>query len=308
MTTKSKLEYIWLDGYAPTQNMRSKTMVRDDFSGNLEDCPIWMFDGSSTRQADGNASDCLLKPVAIFPDPQRISGYLVMCEVMNPDGTPHVSNGRATIDDDDDDFWFGFEQEYFIMDVETQLPLGFPVGGYPGPQGLYYCSVGGKNTTAAPSSRSMRTSASRRASTSRASTRRLPVGSGSSRCSPRVPRTPVTSCGSRYLLDRLTESYGYYIEYHPKPVKGDWNGSGMHANFSNGAMRETGGKDMFDAIREAFGQNIDKHMAVYGAHNRERLTGLHETQAYDQFSYGVSDRGASIRALHPCRPMDGSAA
>ena len=66
MTTKSKLEYIWLDGYAPTQNMRSKTMVRDDFSGNLEDCPIWMFDGSSTRQADGNASDCLLKPVAIF--------------------------------------------------------------------------------------------------------------------------------------------------------------------------------------------------------------------------------------------------
>ena len=61
-------------------------------------------------------------------------------------------------------------------------------------------------------------------------------------------------------------------------------------------MRETGGKDMFDAICEAFGQNIDKHMAVYGAHNRERLTGLHETQAYDQFSYGVSDRGASIRA------------
>ncbi len=69
-----------------------------------------------------------------------------MTEVLNADGTPHVSNGRATIDDDDNDFWFGFEQEYFIMDTKTQLPLGFPIGGYPAPQGMYYCSVGGKNT------------------------------------------------------------------------------------------------------------------------------------------------------------------
>ena len=146
MSEFSKLEYIWLDGHEPTQNMRSKTMVRKDFSGNLDTCPMWSFDGSSTKQADGGDSDCVLKPVAIYPDPQRENGFLVMCEVMNPDGTPHLSNGRATIDDDDGDFWFGFEQEYFIMDVETQLPLGFPVGGYPGPQGLYYCSVGGKNT------------------------------------------------------------------------------------------------------------------------------------------------------------------
>ena len=34
---------------------------------------------------------------------------------------------------------------------------------------------------------------------------------------------------------------------------------------------------------------------VYGAHNEQRLTGLHETQSIDEFSYGVSDRGASIR-------------
>ena len=104
MSDKAKLEYIWLDGYEPTQNMRSKTMVRSNFTGTLEECPIWMFDGSSTKQADGSSSDCLLKPVNIFPDPQRVNGYLVMCEVLNPDGTPHPSNGRATIDDDDDDF------------------------------------------------------------------------------------------------------------------------------------------------------------------------------------------------------------
>ena len=132
---KSKLEYIWLDGYMPTQSLRSKTQVIDNFGGTLEECPMWSFDGSSTEQADGSSSDCLLKPVAIFPDPGRLNSYLVMTEVLNADGTPHVSNGRATIDDDDDDFWFGFEQEYFLWDIDTNLPPGFPPGGYPGPQG-----------------------------------------------------------------------------------------------------------------------------------------------------------------------------
>ena len=145
---KFKFEYIWLDGNSPTQSLRSKTKIlpASKFSGKLEECPMWSFDGSSTGQAEGNSSDCLLKPVAIYPDPARINGYLVMTEVLNADGTAHESNSRATIDDPDSDFWFGFEQEYFIMDTETLLPLGFPIGGYPGPQGLYYCSVGGKNT------------------------------------------------------------------------------------------------------------------------------------------------------------------
>ncbi|MEO0789682.1 MAG: glutamine synthetase beta-grasp domain-containing protein, partial [Bacteroidota bacterium] len=143
--SKSKLEYIWLDGYKPVQHLRSKTRIEADFSGKLEDCPMWSFDGSSTQQAEGGSSDCLLKPVAIFPDPGRRNGFLVMTEVLNADGSPHPSNGRATIDDDDNDFWFGFEQEYFLWDPETNKPLGFPADGYPEPQGPYYCSVGAKN-------------------------------------------------------------------------------------------------------------------------------------------------------------------
>ena len=123
---KSKLEYIWLDGYEPTASLRSKTKIVSDFGGTLEDCPLWSFDGSSTRQAEGNSSDCLLKPVALYPDPDRKNGFLVMTEVLNADGTPHVSNGRATIDDDDNDFWFGFEQEYFLWDPETNLPFRIP--------------------------------------------------------------------------------------------------------------------------------------------------------------------------------------
>jgi glutamine synthetase len=141
----TKLEYIWLDGYKPTQSLRSKTKIEKNFSGKLEDLPMWSFDGSSTEQAPGGSSDCLLKPVFHVKDPQRKNAYLVMCEVLNADGTPHASNGRATIDDDDNDFWFGFEQEYFLWNPETNKPLGFPEGGYPGPQGPYYCSVGAKN-------------------------------------------------------------------------------------------------------------------------------------------------------------------
>ena len=144
--SKSKLEYIWLDGYKPTQSLRSKTKIVEDFSGKLEDCPVWSFDGSSTQQAEGGSSDCLLKPVAIYPDPQRKDGYLVMTEVLNADGTAHETNGRATIDDEDEDFWFGFEQEYFLYDVETNLPVGFPKDQTP--QGQFYCSVGAKNAFA----------------------------------------------------------------------------------------------------------------------------------------------------------------
>ena len=109
-----KLEYIWLDGYKPTQSLRSKTKIEKEFSGKVADLSNWSFDGSSTEQAPGGSSDCLLKPVFVVPDPQRKSAYLVMCEVLNSDGTPHESNGRALIEDDDNDFWFGFEQEYFL--------------------------------------------------------------------------------------------------------------------------------------------------------------------------------------------------
>ena len=88
--SKTKLEYIWLDGYKPTQSLRSKTKIVRNFNGTLEGCPGWSFDGSSTEQATGGSSDCLLQPVALFPDPDRKSAFLVMCEVLSPDGQPHI--------------------------------------------------------------------------------------------------------------------------------------------------------------------------------------------------------------------------
>ena len=141
---KYKLEYIWLDGYKPVPNLRGKTQIKEfDKFPNLERLPNWGFDGSSTKQADGHNSDCVLKPVAVFPDSTRMNGALVMCEVMMPDGvTPHASNARATILDDPG-AWFGFEQEYFLY--KDGRPLGFPEHGYPAPQGPYYTGVGYKN-------------------------------------------------------------------------------------------------------------------------------------------------------------------
>ena len=296
--SKSKLEYIWLDGYEPTQSLRGKTKIVDNFSGDLTDAPIWSFDGSSTEQADGSSSDCLLKPVAVFPDPDRFGGdgWLIMSEVLSADGTAHPSNGRATIDDDDDDFWFGFEQEYTIIDPETNLPLGFPKGGFPAPQGPYYTSVGTQNTFGrelVDEHLHLCLSAGINVEGINAE---VMMGQWEFQIFAKgAGRSGDEIWLGRYLLERTAEKYGLTIDWHPKPIKGDWNGSGMHANFSNGAMRSAGNEETFTQICEEFGKHIQEHIAVYGADNDQRLTGLHETQSIDKFSYGASDRGASIR-------------
>ena len=293
---KTKLEYIWLDGYKPTQSLRSKTKIVSKFSGKLADCPVWSFDGSSTEQAPGGSSDLLLKPVALFPDPDRKDAWLVMTEVLNADGTPHPSNGRATIDDEDADFWFGFEQEYFLWDNTTNKPLGFPEHGYPGPQGPYYCGVGagkayGRHIVEDHLDQMIAAGINIEGINAEVATGQWEFqifAKGAKEAGDQV-------WVARYLAERNGEKYGVSINWHCKPVRGDWNGSGMHANFSNGKLREAGSRDVFEKVCHAFEPVIKEHIAVYGADNHLRLTGLHETQSIDKFSFGISDRGASIR-------------
>jgi len=258
---------------------------------------MWSFDGSSTEQASGGSSDLLLKPVAIYPDPQRKNGYIVMTEVLNSDGSAHESNMRALIDDDDDDFWFGFEQEYFLWDTETNLPLGFPVGGYPAPQGPYYCSVGAKNAYGREIIEEHLDVCLEAGINVEGINGEVAAGQWEFQ----VFAKGAAAAGdqiwvARYLLERIGEKYGVAIDYHPKPLGAtDWNGSGMHANFSNTTLRTCGSKETYEEICKKFGNTIDEHISVYGADNDKRLTGLHETQSIDKFSYGISDRGASIR-------------
>ncbi len=300
---KAKLEYIWLDGYKPVQSLRSKTKIVSDFSGKLEDCELWSFDGSSTEQAPGGSSDCQLKPVFICEDSERSKlgtpSYLVMCEVNNADGSAHVSNGRATIDDDDSDFWFGFEQEYFLYDVDTNLPLGFPANGYPRPQGPYYCSVGARNAYG----REIVEEHLEQCLANGLNVEGINAEVAAGQWEFQIFAKGAQAAGdqvwvARFLLERIGEKYGVYVNWHCKPLGDtDWNGSGMHANFSNTALRSAGSKDVYDKICSAFAPDsvIKECIAAYGPDNHMRLTGKHETQSIDKFSYGVSDRGASIR-------------
>src|ERR1035438_4680786 len=294
---KYKLEYIWLDGYEPVPNLRGKTQIKE-FKAfpKLEELPMWGFDGSSTRQAEGRTSDCMVKPVAVYPDTTKKNGVLVMCEVMMPDGkTPHPSNKRATILDDPG-AWFGFEQEYFMY--KDGRPLGFPVAGYPAPQGPYYTGVGYKNVGDVA-----------RKIVEEHLEACLAAGINHEGINAEVAKGQwefqIFAKGSakaaddvwtaRYLMMRLCEKYEVDVQLHCKPLKGDWNGSGMHCNFSTKYLRDVGGKEYFEALMRAFSNNVAAHIAVYGPDNHLRLTGLHETQAIDKFSYGLSDRGASVR-------------
>ena len=298
---KLKLEYIWLDGRKPTQQMRSKTKVIDEkkYKGTAKSLPMWSFDGSSTMQAAGNSSDMLLKPVRVFHDPARVNGLLVMCEVMNADGTPHESNGRATIDDDDNDFWFGYEQEYTFWDLDSHTPLGFPTRGYyPAPQGPYYCSVGSEYSVGREIVERHLDLCIEAEINIEGVNAEVMKGQWEYQIFAKGAKEAGDQLWvARYIMERVGEEFGIRINLDPKPVKGDWNGSGMHANFSNTALRTSGKKKVFEDTCDLFKPKAAIREAIdsYGADNEKRLTGDHETQAIDKFTYGVSDRGASIR-------------
>ncbi|MBW8688052.1 glutamine synthetase beta-grasp domain-containing protein [Chitinophaga rhizophila] len=292
-----KLEYIWLDGNYPTQSLRSKTKVEKEFNGTLEELSMWSFDGSSTKQAPGGSSDCLLKPVFFVKDPQRKNAYLVMCEVLKADGTPHPTNGRATIEDDDNDFWFGFEQEYFLWNPSSNKPLGFPDNGFPHPQGQYYCSVGTNNAFGRDIVEEHLDVCIEAGLNVEGINAEVAAGQWEFQIFSKGAKDAGDQIWiARYLLERIGEKYGVSINWHCKPLGTlDWNGSGMHANFSNTLLRTAGDKTVYDKVCEAFRPVVKEHIDVYGADNHLRLTGLHETASIHDFSYGVSDRGASIR-------------
>jgi len=298
--SKVRLEYIWMDGHAPTQKLRSKTKVLEGPIKTIEDLPDWGFDGSSTNQAEGNNSDCLLKPIYKVPDPIRGGDdLLVMCEVMNADGTVHSTNTRAPLrvlseKYKDEKAWFGIEQEYTLF--EGRNPLGWPEGGYPAPQGPFYCGVGADEVYGRDIvEEHMQLCIDAGLQISGINAEVMP-GQWEYQIGPLSPLNSGDQMWlSRWLLYRIAEDYGVSATLHPKPVKGDWNGAGAHTNFSTESMRSPGGIKVIEEACEKLSKKHDEHIEVYGAHNEERLTGLHETCSIKEFRYGVSDRGASIR-------------
>ena len=296
-----KLEYLWLDGCNPTQ-IRSKTKIVKYFGREGGEAPVWGFDGSSTEQAEGHSSDCVLKPVRIYPNPLEDSenASIVLCEVWNVDDTPHKTNTRrlleeTIVDYDHDnnwpiDEWVGFEQEYTLY--ENNKPYGWPDIGEPPPQGDYYC---GRNI--GEQIMKEHTDACIEAGVSICGTNaevmlgqwEYQIGAGGS------IHMSDDLWVARWVMERICEQYFLSVSLHPKPIAGDWNGAGCHTNFSTREMRAEGGYSAIIEACEKLSKNPQEHIDVYGQDNDQRLTGEHETCSITEFRYGVSDRGASIR-------------
>ena len=271
----NKLEYIWLDGTEPTTQLRSKTKIITEFDKTVSGpsgCPVWGFDGSSTNQAPGNNSDCVLKPTKLYKNPiGNYNSYLVLCEVWNVDGTPHKTNIRYQLQefldnlDDDPEEWVGFEQEYTLYD--DGKPLGWPKEGEPAPQGDYYCGRNaGEHIIKEHIDACIETGISICGTNSEVMLGQweYQIGTGGS------VEMSDDLWVARWLMEKICDKHKVSVSLDPKPVEGDWNGAGCHCNFSTKYMREDGG-------------------------NERRLTGKHETQTINTFNWGVSDRGASIR-------------
>jgi len=318
---KTVVEYVWLGG---KNEFRSKTRVIDlnlnkksleymeqnRYTNPLRSLPSirffpdWNYDGSSTNQATGTDSEIIIKPKALFRSPfGRPYDYIVLCDTYLPSGLVTQNNTRVEANNifwgtrQKEKPWFGLEQEYFMMDLNTKAPLGFQSHKT---QGQYYCSVGSENAFG-------------RKIAEEHLSKCLDIGikiSGiNAEVAPGQWEFQIGPCEgikagdhllmARFILERVGEKHNIKIDFTAKPLKGDWNGSGCHTNYSTENMREgtehkTGLEYINDAIYK-LSKKHKEHMNVYGEGNRERMTGKHETADYDTFSDGVANRGASIR-------------
>lgn len=305
----SILEYIWLDS---KNNFRSKIKVVNTdedptiFHSAVEDFPNWNYDGSSTGQALGDDTEVILTPVYKCPNPfiKSNDSYLVLCETYDTKGEPLPNNHRMKAKEvfdnkKDSKPWYGFEQEYFILNNKTREPLGFN-NGVADAQGKYYCSVGhdrafGRDIMLDHLDMCLKA--------------KLTVSGTNAEVAPgqweyQIGPVEGIEAGdqlliSRYILERVGEKNGVLIEFHPKPLKGDWNGSGCHTNFSTLKMREGDekytGLDYIIKCIDNLRSSYEKTSEIYGEYNTERLTGKHETASINQFNYGIGTRNTSIR-------------
>jgi len=302
---KVMAEYVWLGGAVTSGgvDIRCKTMTLDKVPKGVEDLRIWNYDGSSTGQAPGENSEVLLKPVRIYPDPfRRGENIIVLCETLEPvNNSPLPTNTRAAAKAAFDKApelvpWFGIEQEYTLIKRDAIKPLGFPEVGYPGPQGPYYCGAGFDSAIGRPVADAHYKACLYSGVTISGINAEVMPGQWEYQIG---PCTGIESGDhmwmSRYLMLRICEQLGVNVTFDPKPQSGDWNGAGCHTNFSTLPMREPKGYAKIIEAIEKLGKKHDEHIRVYGEGNDRRLTGAHETARIDQFSYGVANRGASIR-------------
>ncbi len=295
---KIKAEYIWLDGNK-TPEIRSKTKILDKPVEKLEDIPVWGFDGSSTNQADGHSSDCVLRPVRFYKDPVRGGEHiLVLNEVELHNGKMHSSNNRSILRAlfekfKEEGFKFGIEQEYNLF--KGDVPLAWAeLSREPNSQGPYYCGVGADKIFGRQLVEKHMDACLAADLLFDGVNWEVMPGQSEYQIGPGEPlKVADDLIIARYLMARLGEDYGITVSLDAKPKEGDWNGAGAHTNFSTKEMMKS--SKVFEEILKKLKAHHEEHIAVYGKGIEKRLTGKHETCPYTEFRYGVSDRGASIR-------------
>ncbi|CAJ0574698.1 unnamed protein product, partial [Mesorhabditis spiculigera] len=319
-----QVKYVWIDGTGEFLRCKSKTF---DFEPTSPDqLPIWNFDGTSTGQAIGDQSDVFIRPVALYRDPFRPGpNKLVLCETLDRNYDPTPTNNRKKCLEvmekaKEQVPWFGLEQEYTLLDLDKH-PYGWPKLGYPAPQEHkiratvsdspkkhpsqivirpYYCGVGadkvyGREIVEAHYRACMYAG--------------IRISGTNAETMPAQWEFQIGPCEgieagdqlvmARFILHRVCEDFGVVCTLDPKPILGDWNGAGCHCNFSTKGMRESGGYPEIETAVRKLSEVHHQHIAYYDPHggrdNERRLTGAHETETIDAFSYGVANRSCSVR-------------
>jgi len=226
-----------------------------------------------------------------------------LCETCLPDAnlTPIPTNTRNAAkklfdEAPEEEPWFGIEQEYTLFYQDKTTPFGWPAGGYPGPQGPYYCGAGTENAFGRRIVESHYKSCLYSGIKISGVNAEVMAGQWEYQVGPCLGiESGDDLIMSRYVMQRVCEDYGVICSFDPKPIAGDWNGAGCHTNYSTKAMREDGGYDVIVQAVERLGKKHQEHIQCYGTGNERRLTGAHETAPITKFSYGVAHRGASVR-------------
>ena len=298
------LEYVWL---AADQSTRSKCRT---YYGNVEsvkDVPRWNYDGSSCGQAPGVDSEVVLVPCALFNNPLRKNipsncvSLLVMCKGETVNGKSVKGYNRTYAENVlknrmHEQPWYGIEQEYTLFEKDGKTPLGWPVNGFPAPQGPYYCAAGTNNIVGRKVVEEHYMACLEAGIRVSGINAEVMLGQWEYQVGP----CDGLSAGdelwmSRYLMHRICEKHDVVVSFDPKPMEGDWNGAGCHTNYSTKTMRKNGSKEYVLGVIDRLKEKHMEHIAVYGDGNDRRLTGDHETSPITEFSSGVANRGCSIR-------------
>ncbi|KAK7825811.1 glutamine synthetase nodule isozyme [Quercus suber] len=320
-TTKKVIaEYIWIGGSG--MDIRSKGKTLPEPVTDPAKLPKWNYDGSSTGQASGEDSEVILYPQAIFRDPFRGgNNILVMCDTYTPAGEPLPTNARykaekifSNPDVVAEEPWYGIEQEYTLLRQE----------------GPYYCGTGADKAFGRDIVNSHYKACLHAGINISGINGEVMPGQWEFQVGP----VGGISAGdqlwvARYILERVTEIAGVTLSFDPKPIEvrlsfslifcgantwlgiliilmwtnfvetlchqGDWNGAGAHTNYSTKSMRSDGGYEVIKKAIEKLELRHKEHIAAYGEGNDRRLTGKHETADINNFSWGVANRGASVR-------------